>query len=73
MKDDDYILGYLNGKGFIADSASNAIQLWIGAQKLDELREYGIFVDGKIKEDAARKAILRCAKEDKITESEGEE
>lgn len=67
---DDIVLGFLKGKGFKTDSLEEAIQLWIGQQTLAELREYGVFKDGKLDAKAARKAIEECMDEDKLPEEE---
>jgi len=71
MEDDSYILGFLNGKGYITKDVDEAIQLWIGAQSLNELREYGIFKsNGAVDIKKARESIMRCAEEDKVKEDE---
>lgn len=70
MNNDKYLLGFLNGKGFVTSDVNEAIQLWIGAQTLDELREYEIFKDGNVNVKKAREAILRCAEEDKSPDEE---
>lgn len=70
---DDIVLGFLKGKGFVTDSLDEAIQLWIGQQPLAELREYGIFKDGKLDTKAARKAIEDCMDECKVPEDDSED
>ena len=69
---DDLLLGFLKGKGFKTNSLDEAIQLWIGSKPLSELREYGVFKDGKLDNKAARKAIEDCMSEDQMPEDDEE-